>query len=52
MDENRIKKKREREREITGNENDWKKIQGQTTNIVARPSQDKYRKKRMILGEG
>jgi hypothetical protein len=36
---------------ITGNENDWKKTHGQTMNTVARPSQERYRKKRTILNE-
>jgi hypothetical protein len=36
----------------TGNEDDWKKTQGQTTNTVARPSQERHRKKGTIVGEG
>jgi hypothetical protein len=30
----------------------WKKTQGQTTNMVARQSQERHRKKRTILEEG
>jgi hypothetical protein len=28
---------------ITGNEDDWKKTQGKTVNMVARPSQERHR---------
>jgi hypothetical protein len=34
----------------TGYEDEWKKTQGQTMNMVVRPSQERQRKKRMILG--
>jgi hypothetical protein len=36
---------------ITGNEDDWEKTQGQTTNMMTRPSQDKHVKKRTLLGK-
>jgi hypothetical protein len=39
-------------KKITENVNDWKNTKWQTTNTVGRPSQEGYRKKRVILGEG
>jgi hypothetical protein len=39
-------------KKITENVDDWKKIQGQATNTVARPSQERDTKKRTVLGEG
>jgi hypothetical protein len=32
-------------------EDEWEKTQGQTMNVVPRPNQESYRKKRTILGE-
>jgi hypothetical protein len=42
--------KAEYQKKITGNEDDWKKTQELTMNTMDRPSQERHRKKRMILG--
>jgi hypothetical protein len=39
-------------KKITGNEGDWKETQEQTTNTMARPSQERHTKKKTILWEG